>query len=586
MKKKIVCLVLTLTMLFGTMAILSSCNDDPETSTCEHVDENKDGKCDKCGETMAEVCQHVDANGDNKCDKCGKDMTAIGDEPEYTWDETSIIFQMTNNTCQDELPSGCERYLAGEDINAMESIDDDIAERNTNAYLETKVSVRYQYYPNTAEYDWGENIERMYANVSSNTTKDAPDIYCNFVYDMVGASLKGTFANLYSTSYGSGENYFEFRDADYDETVDNRGYMFEYMKSTTLSKHKMYILASDYFIDLIRAFFVVPVNVALLESVGMDVTGDVNGDGTFTIDDFYQDVKDKKWTYDLVAKYSAAVFKPDSNKPEQNLGDTLGFALANGGLSASGMLYTTSVVIIEIKWNTDTNDYDYWYPETNEGLFQFGDSLENLMGQPGVFSVRSDYNEYGPTPLLAIRTRFTNNKVLFGSVILVGSLEDESYQRLKDSSGFGVVPVPLYHSVDAASSETYLTSIHNVGRAGGIAANTRNFAQVTAFLNYQSTHSTDILNQYYDYKLQYDIADGSKGTVEMLQYIRLNVRSSFDKTFEDAIGVFYETTGDRWHSILLQNNYLVDFRPEYERLYSSKEGNLRNLIKEYDNLPG
>ena len=209
-----------------------------------------------------------------------------------------------------------------------------------------------------------------------------------------------------------------------------------------------------------------------------------------------------------------------------------------------------------------------------------------VSGYSPVFSVRGDYTEYGATPLLAIRTRFTNNKVLFGSVILVGSLEDESYQRLKDSSGFGVVPVPLYHNVDAASSETYLTSIHNVGRAGGIAANTRNFAQVTAFLNYQSTHSTDILNQYYDYKLQYDIADGTKGTVEMLQYIRLNVRSSFDKTFEDAIGVFYETTSDRWHSILLQNNYEVNFRPEYERLYSSKEGNLRNLIKEYDNLPG
>ena len=41
-------------------------------------------------------------------------------------------------------------------------------------------------------------------------------------------------------------------------------------------------------------------------------------------------------------------------------------------------------------------------------------------------------------------------------------------------------------------------------------------------------------------------------TVEMLQYIRKNVRSAFDKTFEDAIGVYNAQESHRWHMLFLQ----------------------------------
>ena len=45
----------------------------------------------------------------------------------------------------------------------------------------------------------------------------------------------------------------------------------DWMNSVTLSQHKMYILASDYFIDLVRAFYVVPVNVTMLEELSTDL---------------------------------------------------------------------------------------------------------------------------------------------------------------------------------------------------------------------------------------------------------------------------------------------------------------------------
>ena len=583
MTKKILCLFLTLVMIFGALAVLGSCGGGG-SDVCEHVDANKDNKCDECGEKMGADKEDGEEGG--------------GTSFNYPWKNETLIFQMNRNTDKSQIPFGGERYLAGEDKTADEDIDSDVADRNTEAYIETKVTVKYQYWPDTDEYGWAAAIDKIYNTVNSNTTKDAPDIYSCFVVDMVGASLKGTFANLYSTQYGSGElkgkNYFEFCDPAYQAEVAedpeaDRGYMYDYMKSTTLSKHKMYVLASDYFLDMIRAFFVVPVNVALLEEVLPTVSEDHNEDGAYTIDDFYSEVWDKKWTYNRVADYSAAIYRNEGGQANITIDDRVGWAVSNGGLAASGMVYTTSITIVSKTWDAENNDYKYDYPAENEELVELAVALKDLFSSEGIFCATSSNSKvHGDQPHLAIRKRFCENKALFGDIILIGALEFELYQSLKKSSGFGVVPVPLYHEIEEGSDEIYLTSIHNTGRPGAIARNTTKFAACTAFLNYQSTHSTDILNYYYDYKLQYDTADGPKSTVEMLQYIRYNVRSAFDKTFEDAIGSFNDQMNDRWHTIMTHSNFQIgeEIRGRYAALINDKKAKLQNLVTEYDNLPG
>ena len=617
MKKKILCLLLALVMMFSVACVLVSCGD----KECDHADSDSNGKCDKCGEpygtaactshkdadkngkcdncgaTVSTACKHEDDNDDGKCDKCGKAYSSGNEEEviEYPWSSQTLIFQMTHNTNNDELPSGCERYLAGEDLKATEDIDDMVAERNSDAEYFTKIKVTYQYYPNTAKYVWGQNIDTIESTVKSASTKDVPDMYCNFVYDMVGASLKGCFANLRSTSRGAGElnglNYFSFLDEDYDEEVDNEGYMYEYMTSLTLSQHKMYVLASDYFTDMIRAFFIIPVGVKLIESTGAAVTGKTN----YSLDDFYKVVTDGNWTYETLAQYAGAAHVDDGNSDtaDQWLGDeVVGFAMAgkpDAGVASSGLIYTTSVSIIDKKWNNDKNDWSYEYPGADKTqLGNLCDRTSWLFTQPGIVLVESSktpgMTEWGQKTFLAIRTRFTQGHVLFGDIMLVGALEFTQYQNMKEEGGFGVVPVPLYRT---GTDDKYLTQIHNVGRPGAIATNTLKFAECTAFLNYQSTHSTDILNEYYDYKLQYDVADGSKGTVYMLQYIRSNVRTSFDKAFEDAIGVYYgeEAEKNKWHAIIGGEGFIIDIRAKYAQIVDSKQENLNKLVSYYEELP-
>ncbi len=591
MKKKLLCLFLAVVMMIGCVAVLAACGDDtPEE--CAHYDDNGDGKCDACNEVMQNECQHVDDDEDMECDLCGFDMTGQGEVYNFPWDSQTLLFQFTENDNGLELSSGCHRYLAGDSTDTQD-IDTNIDKRNARAERDTKIDVQYIYWPNTENYKWGECIEQIESIVTSNTIKDAPDVYCNFIYDIVGSAVKGYFANLKGTSRGVGDlkglNFFEFTKPGYDESTDNRGYMNEWMNSVTLSKYKTYVLGSDYFTDMIRAFFIIPVGIELLESYGEDITGDWNDDGEFTVDDFYEQVKAGEWDYELMIDYSDAVYMDDGKGEtvEEWLGDEqVGFAMANGGVAVSGLLYTTTVEIINKKFDDELNDYKYSYPEDNVPLGNWSDAVSTLFGSRGVALVDNSsetYNidKWGSSHLTAIRKRFSTGNVLFGDIMMVGALEYSEYQEMRDGKGFGVVPVPLYDIDEGWTDDApYLTQIHNVGRPGAIAKNTTKFVECTAFLNYQSTHSTDILDQYYNYELMYNVAGGASGTVDMLRYVRQNVRTSFDKAMEDAIGVFKGKDAQE-----VKITYLIpmrgateDIRTAYKRVLDKKQGYLVELL--------
>ena len=578
MSKRIICLLLAIMMLLGSTFVLASCGGGGD---------NTDG----------------DGSGDGSGEGDGGSLdTEGGDEggEEYDWDTTSLFFQMSNNSNSQELPSGCKRYMAGEDESAVTDLDNDIRARNILAEAKTKVTVDYDYWPDSAGYGWGGNIDRITEQTKSGDA-DAPDMYCNFVYDMVACSLLGAFANLKATE-ARGTNYFEFVGRAFNGEDTGEGYMYEYMTSLTLSKFKMYRLASDYFTDLIRAFLVVPVNISMLNTVIEQVEGDAadyNGDGVYDVNDFYEMVKQNKWTYTKMAAYCSAIYKSDGTGAAKSIhDDKLGFAISgSSGLPATGLVYTSSVVIIHRDWDYDKNDYSYYYPDTNTDLGNLASALYTLFNSEGVISLNdTDGATYGEDAGQAIRNRFADNHILFGGIICVGSLEYQEYQSMKDASsvddpskgyGFGVVPVPLYRD---NSEDRYLTQIHNVGRCGAISAATTKFSQCTAFLNYLSLNSTDILNSYYDNQLQYAVADGSAGNVYMLQYIRYNVRTSFDKAFEDAMGVFYQTSNEnaskeRWHSILMQYNFMMTNMAErYQELNPSKQDMLANLVRQYEDF--
>jgi hypothetical protein len=329
------------------------------------------------------------------------------------------------------------------------------------------------------------------------------------------------------------------------------------------------------------------------------------GEDQTNIQHFYDIVWNNAWTYDILAAYSQAVYlDKNTNNPAtgtSNLGDRLGFALgAQSGLPASGILYTTSVKIIEkTPIDGQPGKYNLTYPETNPQFSEFALALNKLMSENSsngvIYVTNTDSTAVGAkTDLLAIRNEFVADNMLFGGIIALGSLEDESsYQTMRGNgkSGFGIVPVPLYRNRSAEVKDEYNTLVHNLARIVAIAAQTDKFEMCSAFLDYQSRHSADVLNTYYEQNLAASVrGDTTEDNIKMLTYIRNHVRDCFDKTFEDVIGNY--NSGDklaamrRWHEIIRSFNFQVTSMDiEYDRLYLQKMQDIQATLAQWNNLP-
>ena len=545
--------------------------------------------------------------GDNGGDNGGN----TGDS-KYAWTSAEILVQLYENSNNNELEPGVRRYYAGEDTSAFEEIDNYVRDRNHAAETTTKVDAKYTY---ETTYAWGAAVDYIQNTVKSGSSA-APDVFCNFAYDITSCAIRGCFANLYSNTdrssvkYGAGENYFRFTEDGYVGTSDSyfdaeagEGYFYDYMQSLAFVNSdgvydKMYCLASNYCTDLVRAFLVVPVSVDMMNAIALeDSTGDRTNDGKFDIEDFYKLVWDYEWTYDVLATYSNTVYRPtNSSIKETDINDVVGFAAGIGsGLTASGILYTTSVQIIN-KVEKD-GKVTYEYPETNQKLVDLSDALYDLFdankanGICVVDDAAAKLSGVDDDELRAIRTQFANGTVLFGGIICVGSLEDKVYQDMNEKNGFGIVPVPLYKQ-DENKSESYLTLVHNLARIVAISATTTEFEQCSAFLNYQSTNSADILDAYYDQKLVAAAGNGAGDNNKlMLNYIRNHVRDCFDKTYEDVISNYMKSQNDeamslRWHGILSLAGYKVTgMATKYAELYGTKQGYLDQVLTEWAKLP-
>lgn len=568
--------------------------ETPYIAACiEHKDTNGDKKCDYCGMKVKKECiAHADDDRNHKCDECGEPFTAPctshtdTDEnllcdycgatlSRYPWARETLIFRMTLNSNRGEVSSSCERYLAGETEDA-EYIDERIKDRNDEAEYYTDIDVTYEYYPDEAEYAWGRCVENILSEVMS-AARDIPDMYCNFTYDLTLASLKGCFRNLCDTSP---DNYLEFVKPEFQEA--DSGYMYWHMQSLSLSRSKMYILASDYFIDTVRALYIMPVNIELLEKAGALVTGNAD----YTVRDFSALIESGGWTYEALAAYAAAVHVDDGNSTTTNkwLGDSVVGLALSPSYAAKAFLYTSSVVVIDRLWNATENDWNFYYPDYSASdLPEFASALSTLMSSNGtVYVTRSstpDIAMWGTTEAMAIRSRFSQGNVLFGDVILLENLEHAEYQNMKWSSPFTVAPVPSYKSGDSCN-----TQISDIACLGAISSGTLKFAACTAFLNYQSMHSSDILNDYYDYHICYGVTDGDIASVEVLQYLRTHVRSSFDSTIESMISANYgaPTVADKFRNASLQ---LPLDSNEYSYIALSKEALLQRLIAQVETLP-
>ncbi len=553
--------------------------------------------------------------------------------PEVYWRKTPIVYELTEAADGNSFPSGCRRYYAG-DVKGgtTEQIDIMIGKRNDAAQVEANVTINYEYVPNTTANDHSMYGQTIFNESTAYDPGTSVDIYCNFAYDLTCATLKNCFANLkantdlVSTTYGLGKNFFTFNEEGYEyigksyfDSSVGKGYFYQYMLSLTLSDDKVYCLGSDYCTDLVRAFHVIPVNIALMNQLASNMiptaTGyDENGnevqitkqEDETNIEHFYRIVWGNAWTFDILSQYSRAVFgdtgagggDDGSGKAGADLTDTLGFAISTNGIPSTGILYTSTVEILDKKLLSPaereaaladpslapyvSGNYLITYPETNPDFVAYATKLQEVFkngSQAGIAVVNG-------SDRFKLQSRFCSGEILFGNIINLGSLEESEYQDMRKGEGFGIVPVPVYKLGDE-----YQTFVHNNSRIIAIARMTDRYEQCAAYLDYQSTHSSEILDTYYNEQLAQSVSNTSGDDNErMLVYIRNHVRNVFDKTYEDVMGDFNKeddtnATKNRWHEILAAANFqVIGMEGEYSSRLDAKSSNLKETIKAWNAL--
>lgn len=370
--------------------------------------------------------------------------------------------------------------------------------------------------------------------------------------------------------------------------------MYELMSSMSSSANKTYILASDYLVDPVRAFFVVPVNLDMIDGIDVAMVEKYNYDGndSFDIEDFFNIVWSNEWSFEAVKALSFAVAKQAGESPSL-MDDTHGFALGStvSGVHAAGIIYGSGTEIISRTLDPASGYYDVSYPAEAAAFGELADAIADLFCSEGV----TDIPDGSDSAAASILRLFANDQMLLGGIICVGNLEQSEYQRMtEDGWGFGVVPVPMWRAFDESididvngQNRYYRTAVHSVAKVAAISASTTKFRQVSAWLDYQTTHSSDILEQYYEEKLQYSIAGNNHNNIAVLSMLRENLSTAPDKYYDDAIEIYAEATDMSWCHLIRRDGSWIreDIRTDYVTAAEQKAAVLEQIREKYDELP-
>lgn len=489
------------------------------------------------------------------------------------WDQVDVggVIKLQLSSLNDaELEAGGKKYMQGPDAPSSDKVQNLVYQRNLEAKDILGLDEVQYYYINAG---WG-NITAVISDTEKNGS-DKPDMYCDIIYDMVRCVIDGCFYNLkllttdYTRTDGTIGGYFDF---------EAEGYLADFMEGMTLSSDKMYLLGSEYFIDIIRGMMVMPVNIDMYHSK----VGD--------IDQFYQDIIDGKWTWDYLMNVSKMVYNDKTNNGN-SMDDILGLACeTGGGKAASGMVYSTDISIVKTEKRNGL--YSFTYSSENKTLYDIFQKIAQVFKSEGIATCEEGNVS---DQVAEIRQVFAEGRMVFGGCVLMGAVEAETYQSMEQQ--FGLVPLPkLAEFTDKKDADgnlipyEYNTLIHNVGRCGAISLSTPVPHAISAFIQYCSENSSAVINEYYNFAMKYKYTSDA-GTAEMLDLIYDNIVSVREKALDDLIGAYNSDANSlKWHSLLLgkKGGFYTENASQIDTVYSSaikvKQTVIGQILAKWDAL--
>lgn len=473
---KVLCLMLVLVMVFA-MAV-----------ACGKKDDNKPNN---------------GGNGGNNGGNGG--TTNPGGTTEAKWYDSvdfgqkTLTIQLSNDAADPELPADVA-YIQGPDkiseTTGVDKVKNLVKERNRN--VESKknginVKIDYKYTLVEGYSDRWSHVSSVIAQAERNyANSNKADLYIDMMYDMLGAACeKAVFDNI--LKYTKTDSGVAGWVGGYFDIESYNGYNTALMSDMTLTEDRQVLIASDYFLDVLRAMLILPFNLSMYTEYATDDADAAK---------LYQMVLDGKWTWDQLLSYNGVASSAGSATIDDS---RILMAIANGGMMASGFLYSTDYTIYK-------QDGDkYTLKTTCSELQQLFSKAGTLSGVRGVVMLKGESAAVGDS-----NRKFTSGEALFATVNMLGILETADFQGMAQGS-LSILPVPKLNE-----NREYSTLTNSRARVGALSYHSTNQAAMSAYIQLSTEESGTVKDTYFDDAIlgKYLAGSGASNILNMI-YNRL-----------------------------------------------------------------
>ena len=360
----------------------------------------------------------------------------------------------------------------------------EVYNRNSEIYEKTGLAVEYTTV--TFERAWADIVTHIEAYALSDMD-DAPDIVSHMKGSLAQAGVLGYLYNLYEDECGT--NYFDFT---------HESWYLDMMKNDSWSDEVIYVMCSDYWIELVRCASPVLVNISMYNEL-FSVDGG--------IEQLYEDIDEGWWSVDDLFSRAAVAYEGKGNSSAFNPEDT--FGLISNSYTFQSLVRSAGLHPVEIDENGMMKQAGA------ELLTEIHNFIDKMISWQNDDSVWFNYDKMLEREVGCIH-KFAAGGSLFTIGNVVASLEGALLQDADDI--YGVLPTPKGEYDDLGP--TYQVSVSNP-LAGGILINSDMFSECSAFAQMQTEGSTEVMRLYFEEGLQLkQNMDNSVGQVRMLDYVR------------------------------------------------------------------
>lgn len=407
-----------------------------------------------------------------------------------------------------------------------------------NSYLIENMNVDFKFINVDQKYD---QVTAYYRQLFLNG--EEVDLIINKLFPLVDLSLEGGLTNTASN------NYFDY--------FSNYWYT-DYMNDLSLDGgNTCYLLAGDYFMDIIRSVNILTYNMDMMNTLN----GENGGNGAFI-----SMVEEGNWTIDKMIEFSNAAYSDMDGVSGKSEGDCFGYVSTQiwGAMipmvSAFGLKYA------------DFEDGNVTLTLNNDRSAKALDNLKALFNGDG----STGYTVSGDLANSDFVNSEDNSLSIFmnGNALFAGELRFASMSILTAMEGnWSVLPYPKLDDTQTS----YISPTHDTTEVGAIPRICSNKDDVLQLLEYLSLlTSRTVMTEYYDTLLKNRYSKVPE-VQKMVTIIHDNLGGAFVVGYNNATG-----NGLLWEPFyqpLIKNR---DFSAYYPTYSSPLKGSLETILSNWE----